>query len=195
MKTRALSTILIGIAVCSLVFGIVVHPAFATAANPQLSKMMLPARPKIGEAAWIKIVATNVGSANAENVVITDPIPDNMALAGVSTTQGTVNVTHGIVTIYVGTMAPGQTVIVTNDVIVTREFANDIPYTNCTGLTFRDGTARLSCFPIGPAFTPVSVTTPPSYLPEAGASASFLSLAALIAGSSCLLIAQILRRR
>lgn len=195
MKTRALSTVLIGIALCSLVLGIIVYPVFASAANPVLSKTMIPARPKIGEPAWIKIVATNLGPENADNVVITDPIPDNMALAGVSTTQGSVNVHHGVVTIYVGTIAPGQTVTVTNDVIVTREFANDIPYTNCTGLTFRDGTARLSCFPLGPAFTPVSVTTPPSFLPEAGASAPVFSMAALIVGTVCLLIAHVLRRR
>jgi uncharacterized repeat protein (TIGR01451 family) len=163
--------------------------------NPVLSKTMSPQRPRVGAAARITITATNAGTANAENVVITDPLPDNMALAGVATTQGTVNVTHHIITVYVGTLAPGQTVTVTNDVVVTREFANDTPFTNCTGLTYRDGTARLACFPLGPAFDPVSVTTPPSFLPEAGAADGLLPLGLMIAGAISLLASLSLRAR
>ena len=162
--------------------------------NPVLTKSMSPQRPVVGQVAWITIVATNTGSANAENVVITDPLPDNIALLAVRSTQGAVQVSHHIVTVYVGTLAPGQTVTVTNDVVITREFANDTPYTNCTGLTYRDGTARLACFPFGPAFDPVSVTTPPRFLPEAGAGGSLLSRGLLVAGAACLLAAKRLRR-
>lgn len=163
--------------------------------NPVLSKTMSPQRPRVGGAARITITATNAGSANAENVVITDPLPDNMSLAGVSTTQGTVNVTHHIITVYVGTLVPGQTVTVTNDVVVTREFASDAPFTNCTGLTYRDGTARLACFPLGPAFDPVSVTTPPAFLPEAGAADALLPFGLMMAGVISLLASLSLRAR
>lgn len=162
--------------------------------NPVLTKTMSPARPRIGEAARITITATNTGSANADNVVITDPLPDNIALLVVAASQGNIRVDHHIVTVYVGTLSPGQTVTVTNDVVILREFAADTPYTNCTGLTYRDGTARLACFPFGPAYTPVSVTTPPSFLPEAGSGVSPLAVVLLIAGLTCLWQARRLRR-
>ncbi len=161
--------------------------------NPVLTKSMSPPRPVIGQVAWITIVATNVGSVSAENVVITDPLPDNIALLAVSTTQGQIQVNHHIVSVYVGTLAPGQTVTVINDVVITRQFANDTPYTNCTGLTFRDGTARLACFPFGPAFDPVSVTTPPRFLPDAGAGEPLVWVGLLSAGAACLLAARRLR--
>lgn len=163
--------------------------------NPVLTKTMSPSRPAVGQAARITITATNAGTANADNVVITDPVPDNMALAGVAASQGTVVVSRGIVTVYVGTIAPGQTVTVVNDVIVTRAFANDTPFTNCTGLTFRDGTARLACYPFGPAFGPVSVTSPPQFLPDAGAPIGWLPFSLILAGCVSLLIGLRLRLR
>lgn len=163
--------------------------------NPVLSKTMTPQRPRVGEPARITITATNLGNANADNVVITDPLPDNMALAGVAASQGRVDVTNRIITIYVGTLAPGQTVTVTNDVVVTREFANDTPFTNCTGLTYRDGSARLACFPLGPAFDPVSVTTPPSFLPEAGAAGMLVPYGLMLAGAAGLIVSLRLRAR
>jgi uncharacterized repeat protein (TIGR01451 family) len=174
-------------------------PAMAAAQfggpNPVLTKTMEPKRPKVGQLAWIKIMASNQGNANADNVVITDPIPDNMALVGVSTTQGNISISHGIVTIYVGTLTPGQTITVTNDVVITREFANDTPFTNCTGLTYRDGTARLACFPLGPSADPVSITSPPRFLPEAGFAEAHAPLGVMVAGVACLLIARRLRSR
>lgn len=163
--------------------------------NPVLSKSMSPARPRVGQPARITIVARNAGTANADNVVITDPLPDNMALAGAATTQGTLSVAHQIVTVYVGTLAPGQSVTVTNDVVIIREFASDTPYTNCTGLTYRDGTARLACFPIGPAYDPVSVASPPVFLPEAGSTLAARPIALIVAGVICLLGSMRLRHR
>src|SRR3972149_6680700 len=58
--------------------------------NPVLTKTMTPPRPKMGEPARIVITATNAGPVNAENVVITDPLPDNIALNSVTTTQGSI---------------------------------------------------------------------------------------------------------
>ena len=163
--------------------------------NPILTKVMSPQRPVIGQPARITISAFNAGPVNAENVVITDPLPDNIALLAVSATQGSINVEHHIVTVYVGTLAAGQTVTVTHDVVILREFASDTPWTNCTGLTYLNGTARLACFPLGPAFGPVSVTTPPPFLPEAGAAEPSAPIGPLAAGIACLLLARRLRRR
>ena len=161
--------------------------------NPILPKTMLPARPRVGQAARITISAINAGSANAENVVITDPIPDNLALTAVVATQGSILVNHRIVTVYVGTLAAGQTVVVTNDVVVMNEFAEDTPFTNCTGLTYRDGTARLACFPFGPSYKPVSIATPPVFLPEAGADDRPTAWILLSVGLACLALADRLR--
>jgi uncharacterized repeat protein (TIGR01451 family) len=185
---------LVGLALFAPALSAVAQVVIPEGPNPVLSKMMKPARPRIGELAWIVITARNAGSANADNVIITDPIPDNMVLRAVYTTQGAIQVNQRIVTIYAGTLAPGQTMTVTNDVVLTREFAADTPYTNCTGLTYRDGTARLACFPYGPAFNPVSVTTPPSFLPDAGADTLSLSLRLFLAGAACLFAARRLRR-
>lgn len=187
---------------CGLIVAVLFTPLRRAAAqvvvpgtpDPVLTKSMSPQRPAVGQAARITIVATNAGSVNAENVVITDPLPDNIALAAVYTTQGTIQLNHHIVTVYVGTLAPGQTVTINHDVVIIRQFANDTPYTNCTGLTYRDGTARLACFPFGPAFDPVSVTTPPRFLPDAGAEGSLLSAGLLGAGTACLWAARRLRR-
>ncbi|HLF28635.1 MAG TPA: DUF11 domain-containing protein [Anaerolineae bacterium] len=189
---------LIWVSLCAaLLFGPVLTAAAQFGGpDPVLTKTMLPQRPKIGEPARITIVATNRGNANAENVVITDPLPDNIALAGVSASQGNVEVAQRIITVRVGTLAPGQTVTVTNEVVILSEFASDTPYTNCTGLTYRDGTARLACFPVGPVFNPVSVTSPPRFLPNAGSVATALPLGLMVAGAgvTCLLAARRLRR-
>ncbi len=188
------------IIVCLLVAALSFAPTLTAAAqfggpNPVLSKTMSPSRPNVGQAARITITATNAGTANADNVVITDATPDNMALAGVNASQGSVVVSRGIVTVYVGTLAPGQTVTVVSDVVITRAFANDTPYTNCAGLTFRDGTARLACFPFGPAFGPVSVASPPQFLPDAGASGGSLPLGLILVGCASLLAGLRLRLR
>ena len=188
------------ILVCLLAAAVSFAPTLTVVAqfggpNPVLTKTMSPSRPVVGQAARITITATNAGTANADNVVITDPVPNNMALAGVTASQGTVVVSRGIVTVFVGTLAPGQTVTVVNDVIITRAFANDTPFTNCTGLTFRDGTARLACYPFGPAFGPVSVASPPQFLPDAGAPSGWLPFGLMLVGCASLLIGLRLRLR
>ena len=188
------------IRVCLLVTVLSFAPTLTAVAqfggpNPVLTKTMTPSPPAVGKPARITITAANAGTANADNVVITDPVPDNMALAGVTASQGTVVVSRGIVTVYVGTLAPGQTATVISDVVITRAFANDTPYTNCAGLTFRDGTARLACFPFGPAFGPVSVASPPQFLPDAGAPGGLLPLSLILIGSVGLLVGLRLRLR
>jgi uncharacterized repeat protein (TIGR01451 family) len=165
------------------------------APNPVLTKSMSPSPPIVGQAARISVVATNAGPVEAQNVVITDPLPDNIALVAVSSTQGNITVQHQIITVYVGTLPPGQSVTVTSDVVVVGEFARNTPYTNCAGLTFRDGTVRMACFPLGPAYSPVSVASPPPFLPEAGAEAWPAPIGLFVAGLACLLAAHHLRRR
>jgi hypothetical protein len=155
---------------------------------------MTPSPPAVGKPARITITATNAGTANADNVVITDPVPDTWRWLG-SRRRRARRRSRGIVTVYIGTIAPGQTVTVISDVIITRAFANDTPYTNCTGLTFHDGTARLACFPFGPAFGPVSIASPPRFLPDAGAPGGWLPLSLILIGSASLLVGLRLRLR
>jgi len=191
---RPIGLSLIGAALLGQTLTVAAQVVVPGTPNPVLTKTMTPSRPKIGEPARITITATNAGPVNAENVVITDPLPDNIALGSVTTSQGSIQIEHHIITVYVGTLAAGQTVTVINDVVVIREFASNTPWTNCTGLTYRDGVARLACFPYGPAYQPVSVTTPPSFLPEAGTGTSLGWMGWLVAGIICLLIAHRLRR-
>lgn len=192
--TRVIRFIYIGV-MGLMLLGLSTQVVVAAGPDPQLTKTMSPKRPRVGDPARITITATNVGTANADNVVITDPLPDNMSFVGVATTQGTAQFVHSVITVYVGTLAPGQSVTVTNDVVITSEFADDTPFTNCTGLTFHEGTARLACFPVGPAFNPVSVSSPPLLLPVAGDGVEYSAMGLMIIGTICLLVAYILRSR
>ncbi len=164
-----------------------VSPALARAlmvANPALTIAAAPWPLVVNQGARITITASNPSGENADNVTITAGVPNNMGLQGASATQGGVNVYNSAVTNYVGTLAPGQTVYLYLDVIVVTAYPTDAPFNLCSGLTFTNGTARLSCLPNQPAGTrpgrvPIALppngqmpiydpNRPPVYLPVTG---------------------------
>jgi uncharacterized repeat protein (TIGR01451 family) len=145
MRAKILKISLV-ILLCSIV-GVVPAGAQLPGPNPQLTITASPFPFVINQNARITMVAYNIGNANADNVVITNGVPNNMGVIGVSSSQGGGSVYNSIATVWIGTLAPGQSVTVYLDVYVVKLKSSDAPFNDCAGLTFHDGTARLSCLP------------------------------------------------
>ncbi len=188
-------------------------PAYARpqfVANPVLTIAAAPWPLVINQSARITVTASNPSGENADNVTITAGVPNNMGLANVTATQGQINVYNMSVTVHAGTLAPGQTMYVYLDVVVVSAYPSDAPFNLCAGLTFTNGTARLSCLPNQPANSrpgqpPGSLPSngqrpiydpnrPPTYLPVSGAPNDLFGPIALIGGTA-LVVAGWFRRR
>jgi uncharacterized repeat protein (TIGR01451 family) len=179
-------------------------------ANPALTIAAAPWPLVINQGARLTVTASNPSPENADNVVVTAGVPNNMALSNVSATQGEINVFNSAVTVHVGTLGAGQTVQVLLDVVVVAAYPTDAPFNLCAGLTFAGGTARLSCLPNQPAGStpgrpPVTLAPngqrpiydpnrPPTYLPVSGAPIDLLAPIVLIAGTVSLAVG-LLRRK
>ncbi len=152
--------------------GLVVWGAPAVQARPvavAMPVLTISAAPwplVVNQSARITITASNPSGENADNVTITAGAPNNMGISNVSATQGGINVYNSAVTNYVGTLTPGQTVYLYLDVIIVATYPTDAPFNLCAGLTYVNGTARLSCLPNQPASTRPS--KPPAELPSNG---------------------------
>ena len=210
MIKRITWTLLITIGVCLLAghAPALARPQFV--ASPVITIAAAPWPLMVNQSARVTITASNPSGENADNVTITAGIPNNMALANVTTTQGQVNVYNMAVSVYVGTLAPGQTMYVYLDVVVVAAYPSDAPYNLCASLTFANGTARLSCLPNQPASSgsgrpsgslpsngqrPIyDPNRPPVYLPVSGAPIDLLGPIALIGGAVLVGIG-VLRRR
>jgi uncharacterized repeat protein (TIGR01451 family) len=198
MMKRFSVTLLITIGLCLLIGS---APAFARpqfVANPALTISAAPWPLVINQGARITVTASNPSGENADNVTVTAGVPNNMQLANVSATQGQINVFNMAVTVQAGTLAPGQVMYVYLDVIVVGSYPSDAPFNLCAGLTFTNGTARLSCLPNQPAGSypgrpPVTLVPngqrpiydpnrPPVYLPVSGSPIDLLGPIALLGG-------------
>jgi hypothetical protein len=210
MMKRILGTLLVTIGLCLLIGH---APALArpqSVANPTLTIAAAPWPLVINQGARITVTASNPSGENADNVTITAGVPNNMALTNVTATQGQINVFNMAVTVFAGTLAPGQTMYVYLDVVVVSSYPSDAPFNLCAGLTFSNGTARLSCLPNQPASSlpgrPPSTlppngqrpiydpNRPPTYLPVSGAPIDPLGPIVLI-GGGVLVGLGLLRRR
>jgi uncharacterized repeat protein (TIGR01451 family) len=169
-------------------------------ANPVLTIAAAPWPLVVNQGARATITASNPSGENADNVTITAAVPNNMALANVTTTQGQISVYNSAVTVRAGTLGPGQTMYVYLDVIIVAAYPSDAPFNLCSGLTFANGTARLSCLPNQPASLypgkpPATLSPnghrpiddpnrPPVYLPISGGSLDLLGPIALLSGAA-----------
>jgi uncharacterized repeat protein (TIGR01451 family) len=188
-------------------------PALARPQSVAIPYLTISAAPwplVINQPARITATASNPSTENANNVIVTAGVPNNMALTNVSATQGQINVFNMAVSVFVGTLAPGQTVYVYMDVVVVSAYPSDAPFNLCAALTYADGVARLSCLPNQPASSTPSQppatlppngqrpiydpNRPPVYLPVSGAPIDPLGPIVLIGGLALLVIG-LLRRR
>lgn len=165
MKRLAL-TLLVTIGLCLLVGSAPAQARPPAVANPVLTIAAAPWPLVVNQSARITVTASNPSGENADNVTVSAGVPNNMMLANVTATQGQINVFNMAVTVHAGTLAPGQTMYVYLDVVVVSAYPTDAPFNLCAGLTFTNGTARLSCLPNQPAGT--SPGRPPSTLPPGG---------------------------
>lgn len=166
MITRRLWQLLIAIGLCCLSGRGIAQARPTAVANPQLTVAAAPWPLVVNQGARITATASNPSGENADNVVVTVGVPNNMYLANVTTTQGQINVYNMAATVYAGTLAPGQTMYVYVDIVIVASYASDAPFNLCAGLTFTNGTARLSCLPNQPASTRPGVV--PATLPPNG---------------------------
>jgi hypothetical protein len=179
-------------------------------ANPVLTIAAAPWPLVVNQGARMTVTASNPSAENADNVVVTAGVPNNMGITNVTTTQGQIGVYNSAVTVHVGTLGAGQTIQVFIDVIVVDSYPTDAPFNLCAGLTYANGTARLSCLPNQPAGTtpgrvPVTLVPngqrpindpnrPPLYLPVSGAPIDLFGPIAVLGGSALLAIG-LLRRK
>jgi hypothetical protein len=201
---------LVTIGLCLLIGSAPAQAGPQSVANPVLTIAAAPWPLVVNQGARITVTASNPSGENADNVTISAGVPNNMMLANVTATQGQINVFNMGVTVFVGTLVPGQTVYVYLDVVVVSAYPSDAPFNLCAGLTFTNGTARLSCLPNQPAGTspgrPPSTlppgggrpiydpNRPPTYLPVSGNPIDLLGPIALLGGLASLAIG-VLRRR
>jgi uncharacterized repeat protein (TIGR01451 family) len=193
-----------------LMWAVIGQTAWA-APSPGLTIAVNPFPLVVNQTARITIVASNAGPDAADNVVVTDGVPNNMGILGVSASQGDVSVYNSAVTVRIGHLDPGQTVTIYVDVVVVAAYPSDAPFNNCAGLTYADGTARLSCLPNQSAVTqpgrPASTlppngqrpiadpNRPPVLLPVSGAAPFDIAGPALILGGLSLLSGLAVKRR
>ncbi len=163
---RIVWTLLITISLCLMVGGAPAQARSLAVAKPVLTIAAAPWPLVVTQGARITITASNPSPENADNVIVTAGVPNNMELLNVTTTQGQINVFNMAVSVHAGTLAPGQSMQVFLDVSVVTAYPSDAPFNLCSGLTFTNGTARLSCLPNQPAGTRPG--RPPSTLPPNG---------------------------
>lgn len=118
---------------------------------------------RVGQQLTYTITLTNNSSSDsASNVVLTDPLPAGVAYVSSSATSGNVAQANGTVSDQLGTVAPGESVVLTITVLVTQPGAIG----NTAVTTSAEGDAT----PGGVAHTDVVLASP------AGAGAADLSL-------------------
>ncbi|MDQ2805830.1 MAG: hypothetical protein M3Z04_02735 [Chloroflexota bacterium] len=96
--------------------------------NLTISKVVNPAQAPVGTQVIFTVVVTNNGTADATDVTVTDPVPSQFQVLSASSTKGAVQLNGQLVTVTIGTMAPGEVVTIT---IVTRALTPTLgPVTN-----------------------------------------------------------------
>jgi uncharacterized repeat protein (TIGR01451 family) len=81
-------------------------------ADPSVSEIAEPSQAQIGDVVEFILTITNWGSGYADNVVVTDPLPDGFDLVEVKATRGRVIVSGRTATIDVGAMNASEVIVV-----------------------------------------------------------------------------------
>jgi uncharacterized repeat protein (TIGR01451 family) len=78
--------------------------------NPALTKSVRPDQAQIGDTLDFALTVTNHGDKTADDVVVTDPLPDFLDVIDVTTDRGAVAVDGRTVTVSIGSIAPGEVI-------------------------------------------------------------------------------------
>ncbi len=120
------------------------RPPESPIANPRVVKQADRTVARVGEDVTFSIEVSNPESYSAENVVVTDALPGYFDLLGVSATRGDVSVSGLLIRVSLGTVEPGEVVVITvrarvnataptemvNGVTLTTDSDSDIPTDN-----------------------------------------------------------------
>jgi hypothetical protein len=115
---------------------VVVDPAITKAGDPSLAQP--------SEVVVFTLTATNRGTAPATNVVVEDQIPSEVfVVLSATTQQGTYQISGNTVLFFVGTINPGQVVVMTITTRVSDDAAAPIDAINTVLLTYNEGPGRV----------------------------------------------------
>ncbi len=151
--------------------------------DPAVTKRGTPTAVAIGETVVWTIEVSNPSGSPINFVLVNDPIPAQFDIVGVTTTQGTPSVNGQVVTVDIGTLAPGQIVTIQIETVGNQ---NALPGQVCN--TARAGAASSSpaCITLFPSALPPTGGRPVRTLTPLIALAAILGLSGL-AGGACLL--------
>ena len=92
----------------------------ATISDPAVTKTGDPSTAVVGDIVTFTVVVTNAGTANADNVVLTDPVPAflNIVNVAVAPPGPTPSIVGNTITVSFGTLTPGQTYTITITTVV-----------------------------------------------------------------------------
>lgn len=77
-----------------------------------LVKRVEPATARVGDTVTYSLELTNIGTATARGVTVTDPLPDSLDIIEGTVTRGTISASGRTVTARIGSVAPGDKVTV-----------------------------------------------------------------------------------
>ena len=120
-------------------------------ANPFIIKTVDQSEASVGDVIGFSLTVGNNGGETADNVVLTDILPNYLELFDVTTSQGEVSVDGQQITVVIGSIEPGETVLVrirvrindqspeegSNTGRITSSNGGDDPSDNTSTVTFR----------------------------------------------------------
>lgn len=80
--------------------------------NPAITKSVSPAEAQIGDTLDFKLTVTNHGDKTAEDVVVTDSLPDFLDVLDASADKGAVAVDRRTVSVHIGSVAPDEVIVI-----------------------------------------------------------------------------------
>jgi uncharacterized repeat protein (TIGR01451 family)/fimbrial isopeptide formation D2 family protein len=159
-KTSNTATVSVGVPNTPAPNLIIIDPVITKQVDVQLA---LP-----GDPVTYTITATNNGNASATGVIVTDPIPAQLQIENITTTQGTVAISGNTLTINIGTVGPGQTVTMK---IFARVRLNVTPPTDVLNTAYEyynEGPSRTASSPFGSRTSSATIRVTKGSLPGTG---------------------------
>jgi uncharacterized repeat protein (TIGR01451 family) len=182
-------------------------------ADPAITKEASVSEAKIGDEITFTIRVTNNGPGTAEDVVVTDPIPNYLDVIEATTTSGDVSSNGRTVIVTIGDVHAGDEVTIRirvrvneraeppggrNSVSLTTSSPGDDPSNNSSDATFNIvGPATPTVPALTPVLTPVATPVTPAILPVTGTADDTSSRVSLLAtlGLAALLLSLLFRAK
>jgi uncharacterized repeat protein (TIGR01451 family) len=176
-------------------------------AEVAIVKSVNVATARIGDEIIFTLVVSNIGTGNAEDVQVTDAVPDFLDVIEATTTRGNVSSNGRTVMISIGRIAPGEDVTITirarvnerakppggrNVAVVSTSSSGDDPNNNTSGVDIPIPAPTPTAQPLSPSPLPQPVRLPRTGV-AAGATSAAWPLVAL--GLGAILLSLLIRRR